>query len=153
MTYQVSVYFSGFLGLFSGMVSVNYLENIIIECSFSRPFQGYIMSLLLRNFSLSYQVPWLILGFLGFSTVRFRLMFLKITSLDTTSQDLWYGILYFSVAQKFVEFVIFTCLRIFGKYFDLRKGEIRNLEWKYGKIWKFYWVQCFSNGPKHTLTT
>ena len=38
----------------------------------------------------------------------FRLMFSKISSLDRASQEFSHGILYFSVAQKFVEFLICT---------------------------------------------
>ena len=34
---------------------------------------------------------------------------------------------YFAVAQKFVDFVIFTCLRILGNYRDLKNREIWNL--------------------------
>ena len=38
--------------------------------------------------------------------VRFQLMFLKLSSLDRAFQDLSYGILYVSVAQIFVSFLI-----------------------------------------------
>ena len=63
-------------------------------------------------------------------------MFSKITSLHRTFQDLSHGILYFSVAQKFVDFLIFTCLRIFWNYLDLRNHEIWNLWKNRGKIGK-----------------
>ena len=65
-------------------------------------------------------------------------MFSKITYLDRAFQDLSHGILFFSVAQNVVDFVIFTCLRILGNYLDLRNRGIYNLEWKCGKFWKFY---------------
>ena len=53
-------------------------------------------------------------------------MFSKKSSLNRDFQDLSYGILYFSVAQKIVDFVIFTCLWIFWKHPDLRNREIWN---------------------------
>ena len=53
-------------------------------------------------------------------------------TLHSIFQDVFNDILYFSVAQKFVDFVVFTRLRNLGKYIDLRNREI----WKYMKIWK-----------------
>ena len=64
-------------------------------------------------------------------------MFSKIIPLNSIFEHLFNGILYFSVAQKLVDFVIFTCLRILWKYLDLRIRETWNVEWKYGKIWKY----------------
>ena len=76
----------------------------------------------------------LFLGFfLGFSILRFQLRFSKISSSNRVFQDLSHGVLYFSVAQKFIDFTIVTCFRVLGKYLDLRNREM----WKYGmKIWK-----------------
>ena len=60
-----------------------------------------------KDFSLTYQASGLVSGFLGFfSMLRFQLIFLKITSLDRTFQDPSNGLLYFFVAQVFVDFLI-----------------------------------------------
>ena len=59
--------------------------------------------------------------------VWFPLMFSKISSLDSAFQELSHGNLYFSVAQKIVDFVIFTCLRTLGNLIDLNKRELVNL--------------------------
>ena len=96
------------------------------------------MSYLLKILSLTNLVSRLISGFFGFSIVRFQLMFSKKSYLDITFQDLSHGILYFSVAQKFVDFVIFTRLRILGNYLNLKNRRIWNFEWKCETIWKFY---------------
>ena len=45
-------------------------------------------------------------------------MLLKVASLERAFQELLYGILHFSVAQKVVDWVIFTSLRFLGKLFD-----------------------------------
>ena len=66
-------------------------------------------------------------GFQGFSIVWFHLMFSKKSSLDRTLQELSHGILYFSVAQKFIDFVILICLRILGNRLHLKNRETWNL--------------------------
>ena len=66
----------------------------------------------------------IVLGFLGFSMVRFELMFLKRSSLNTIFEELLFDILYFSVAQIFVDCVIFIRLRILGNLVDLKKGKL-----------------------------
>ena len=63
-------------------------------------------------------------------------MFLKVTSLDRAFQDLSHGIFYFSVTQKIIDCVIFSCLSVLGEYLGLRNREIWNFEWKYGKIFE-----------------
>ena len=139
MTYHVSGLNSGFLGSFDGMVSVNDVEKIINEKNFSRPFQRFIICHSYQKFRYWYtKFRGLFLGFFGLSMVRFQVMFLKISSLNRAFQDLSHGTLYFPVAQIFINFVIFTCLRIFGNYLDLRNREIWKFLGKYGKIWKFY---------------
>ena len=50
-------------------------------------------------------------------------MFSKLSSLERTFQYLSHGILDFSVAQKLVDFLIFTCLGIFCDYLDLKICE------------------------------
>ena len=45
-------------------------------------------------------------GFLGFLMVWFQFTFLKIFSLNSIFQDVFNDILYFSVAEKFVDFLI-----------------------------------------------
>ena len=64
-------------------------------------------------------------------------MFLKISSLDRAFQETSHGILYFSVAQKFGDFAIFLCLRIFGNYLDLRNREIWKTMEKYGNFTEY----------------
>ena len=59
--------------------------------------------------------------------VWFQSMISNISSLDRTFQDLSHDILYFPIAQKFIDFLIFTCLRILGKYLDLKNRELWNL--------------------------
>ena len=66
-------------------------------------------------------------GFLGISMLRFQLMFLKLSSLDRAFPELLYGILYFSVAQMFVDFLIFLCLRILRNFVDMKNGKIWSL--------------------------
>ena len=58
---------------------------------------------------------------MGFLIVRFRYMFLKTSSLNRVSQDFSYRIIYFPVAQKFIDFVIFTCFENVEKYRTLWK--------------------------------
>ena len=66
-------------------------------------------------------------GFWGFLMVRFQLMFLKLSSLNRSFQELFHGILYFSVAQKVIDFVLFTRLRILGILVDLKNGKLWSL--------------------------
>ena len=54
-------------------------------------------------------------------------MFWKSKSLDRTFQDLSHGIFYFPLAQKLMDFVIFTYLGILGVYLDMENCEIWNL--------------------------
>ena len=72
-----------------------------------------------------------------FSIVRFQLTLLKISSLDRAFQDLSHGILYFSVAKNFDDFVIFTCFRFFVNNLDLRNREIRKTVEKYGNFTEY----------------
>ena len=72
--------------------------------------------------------------------------------MNSLFQDLSHGILYFPVTQKFVDFVIFTCLRIFRNFLDLRNRKI----WKCTDIWIYIEIwngaQCLRNGSNRTLT-
>ena len=69
--------------------------------------------------------------------VRLQLMFSKISSLNSIFQDLSHGILYFSVDQKIVDFLIFTCLRIFRNFLYLRNRQIWKTMEKCGKFTEY----------------
>ena len=68
-------------------------------------------------------------------------MFLKRFLLDRAFQDLSNGFLYFSVAQIFVDFVIFICLGILGILVDLKNG----------KTWN--WLSLMFKAPLNVLYT
>ena len=71
------------------------------------------MSFLIKVFFLditSFRVNFRV--FLGFSMVRFQLMFLKISSINTIFQDLSNDVFYVCVTQKFI---FSTCLTIMEK--------------------------------------
>ena len=57
--------------------------------------------------------------------------------MNSIFQDLSHGILYLSAAQKIVDFVIFTCLRIFRNFLDLRNREKWKTMEKFGNFTKY----------------
>ena len=85
------------------------------------------MSSLLKTFYCYTKFQAYFCLFRVFSMVGFKSTVLKVSSSDIRFQDLSHGILYFPVAKKFIDFVIFTCLRTFGNYIEVRNREIWNL--------------------------
>ena len=99
---------SGFLGFFNGMVSI-YVSEIVIYCwilRFKTFSMKYNMLLLIKTFHWHTMFEGIVSGFWFFSMVWLQFTFLRIFLLNSIFHDTYSDILYFSIAQIFVDFLI-----------------------------------------------